>query len=64
MRNSVIVTLALLAAYALGTLHGPARADDSGQLLSLMRDLINVQKEQKDALRTIAHANERCSKER
>lgn len=62
MRNSVMITLALLAAYALGTLHGPARADDSGRLLDLMRDLVNVQKEQKDALRAIAHANERCGK--
>lgn len=62
MRNTVWISLALLAAYALGTLQGGARADDSGRLVELMRSLVDGQREQRDALRTIARASERCSK--
>jgi hypothetical protein len=62
MRNSILITLALVAAYTLGTLQGAARADDSGRLVELLRNLVDLQRDQRDSLRTIAHASERCAK--
>ncbi|HEX5660321.1 MAG TPA: hypothetical protein VFX59_24165 [Polyangiales bacterium] len=62
MRNSVLITLALLAAYALGTVQASARADDSGKLVDLMRNLVDLHRDQRDALRTVARSSERCAK--
>ena len=62
MRSSILVTLALLAAYALGTVQGSARADDSGKLVDLVRTLVDLQRDQRDSLRTIARSSERCAK--
>ncbi len=62
MRNTILITLALLAAYALGTVHGSARADDSGRLVELVRNLIVLQRDQRDSLRTIARSSERCAR--
>jgi hypothetical protein len=62
MRNSILITLALLAAYALGTVQGSAHADDSGRIVDLMRSLVDLHRDQRDALRTIAHSSERCAK--
>ncbi|MET0286032.1 MAG: hypothetical protein ABW352_16235 [Polyangiales bacterium] len=62
MRNSILIALALAAAYTLGTLQGSARADDSGRIVDLLRNLVDAQKDQRDSLRTIARASERCGK--
>ncbi len=68
MRNTIWITLALAAAYTLGTMQG-ARADDSGKLVDTLRSLIDLQHDQRDSLRTIARAtesmarqSERCTK--
>lgn len=73
MRNTILVTLALCAAYSLGTLGAPARADEQTreQLMRELvqhqrvqadtaRDLLRVQERQADALRELVRATERC----
>lgn len=58
MRNTILVTLALCAAYSLGTLHPPARADEQTRE-QLMRELVQHQRAQADSAKELVRAQER-----
>jgi hypothetical protein len=58
MRNTLLVTLALSAAYALGTLQSPARADEQARE-QMMRDLVQYQRAQVDTSKELVRAEER-----
>jgi len=61
MRNAVLVTLALLAAYTLGTLRHSAHADpdDQARIRDTLRDLVRHEAVQAEALKAIARSVER-----
>jgi hypothetical protein len=58
MQQKLLIGLALVAAYALGTLQAPARADNLEELSTsaLLARLISVQQHQADSLRPIGEA--------
>ncbi len=58
MRNTILVTLALCAAYSLGTLRAPARADEQTRE-QLMREIAQYQRAQSDAAKELVRAQER-----
>jgi hypothetical protein len=60
MKQSVLIGLALVAAYALGTLRVPARAENLEELSTsaLLARLITVQQQQADALKPVGKALE------
>ena len=64
MRNAALVTLALLAAYSLGSLQRPAQADadDQARIRDALRDLVRHEAVQAEALRTLARQGERCTR--
>ena len=48
--------------YVLGTLRGPAQADDSGRIVELLREIARAESGQADALNAISRSAERCAK--
>ena len=54
MRQTALALGLVLIGYVLGSLQGPAKADDSEKMLALMRDLVRAEEREVDALRNLA----------
>jgi hypothetical protein len=54
LTRPVLIGLALLAAYGLGTLRQPARADSNGELVHVLKEIAQYQRTSNDALRSQA----------
>lgn len=60
--QSLVIALALLVGYGLGTLRAPAQADDSGRIVELLRDIARSESGQTEALKQIARSSEKCAR--